>query len=276
MCYKNTFLTLIISLVSAVSANSQTYDEWITKSFDYLDTDSVAQAERCLQEAMRLEPANPRNGMLFLNLGTLQRRQGKYNEAEMSYTCAISLLEDLPKVRESRAALYAEMERYGEAIDDYSILLDYEPYNEEWLYQRAMCRLMAADTLGARIDLEFIDKFNPKSAKSRLGMAVVYKAMGQYSLAKDLYDVLIQANPKSWSLLRDRAEVCYLSNQMGAAMIDITEAINRNPQDPMSYILRAQIRYARGDREYARRDLNIALEKGVSRDVVTKLIEKFK
>ena len=276
MCYKNTFLTLIISIVSAVSANSQTYDDWITKSFDFLDIDSIAQAERCLQEAMRLEPANPRNGMLFMNLGSLQRKQGKLKEAEVSYNCALTLLNDATKVRENRAALYAEMERYGEAIDDYSVLLDYEPYNEEWLYRRAMCRLMSSDITGARKDLEFIDTFNPKSAKSRMGMAVVYKAMGEYSMAKDLYDVLIKSNPKSWSLLRDRAEVCYLSNQMGAALIDITEAINRNPQDPMSYVLRAQIRYARGDKEYARRDLNIALEKGISQEVVTKLIEKFK
>jgi len=255
---------------------AQSYDEWITRSFDYIEQDSIEQATECMKKAMRLEPANPRNGLLFSNLGTLQRQQGKLEEAEMSYSCAIALLEDMPNIRINRAQLYAEMERYQDAIEDYTILLNKEPKNEDWLYERALCRLMAMDTTGARMDLEFIDTFNPHSAKSRLGMAVVYKAEKQYSLAVDLYNALIEANPKSWSLLRDRAEVYYLSNRMGAAMQDIDESIKRNSQDPMSYVLRAQIRYARGDKEYARRDLNTAIEKGISPQIVSQLVEKYK
>lgn len=270
-------LLLVICLIIGIGLTSaQTYDEWITRSFDYMDQDSVARAEECLKNAMRMEPANPRNGLLFSNLGTLQRQQGKLSEAEMSYSCAIALLEDMPNIRVNRAQLYAEMERYQDAIEDYTLLLSKEPQNEDWLYERALCRLMAMDTIGARSDLEFIDTFNPKSAKSRLGMAVVYKAQKQYSMALDLYNALIEANPKSWSLLRDRAEVHYLSNHMGAALQDIEESIKRNSQDPMSYVLRAQIRYARGDKEYARRDLNTALEKGISPQIVSQLVEKCK
>ena len=253
---------------------SQDYDGWINRSFDYIDKDSIAQAEECLKKAMRLEPANPRNGMLFVNLGTLQRQLGKYKEAEMSYTCAIAMLSDVPKIRVNRAELYAEMSRYQEAIDDYTILLKLEPQNEDWLYHRALCRLLVADTLGAQEDLQFIDSFNPQSAKSRLGMAVVYKAQGQYSMAEELYNALIKANPDSWSLLRDRAEVYYLSNRSGAALVDINEAIKKNPQDPMSYVLRAQIRLHKGDIEYAKRDLNTAIEKGISKEIVSPLMEK--
>lgn len=269
-------LLAFITILSCEKAKCQTYDEWVSSSFDFIDVDSIAQAEECIKQAMRLEPANPRNGLLFQNLGTLQRRQGKLKEAEVSYSCAISLLTDMPQVRQNRAQLYSEMERYQDAIEDYTILLKYQPQNEDWLYERALCRLLVSDTIGARTDLEFIDTFNPNSAKSRLGMAVVYKAQGWYSMAADLYDALIKANPKSWSLLRDRAEVYYLSNRMGAALEDINESIKRNPQDPMSYVLRAQIRYARGDKEYARRDLNKALEKGISQQIISQLIEKCK
>lgn len=276
MLKKITILLLICTVWYCKSASAQDYEQWINRSFDYIDQDSIAQAEFCLKQAMRLEPANPRNGMLFQNLGTLQRKLGKLDEAEVSYSCAISLLSDMPNIRLGRAQLYAEMERYQDAIEDYTQLLQSQPHNEDWLYERALCRLMAQDTAGARLDLEFIDTFNPHSAKSRLGMAIVYKAEGQYALALDLYDALIKANPQSWSLLRDRAEVHYLSNRMGAALIDINESIGRNNQDPMSYVLRAQIRYAKGDKEYARRDLNTALEKGISPQIVSQMIEKFK
>ena len=276
MVIKNSFLTALLFISIVNYAFSHTYDEWIALSFDYMDSDSLEQAENCLKEAMRLEPANPRNGLLFQNLGTLQRRQGKLQDAETSYSCAIAMLADIPNIRVNRAQLYAEMERYNDAIDDYSILLEKEPQNESWLYERVLCRLMGGDTLGARLDLESIDTFNPHSAKSRLGMAVVYKAEGEYAMAADLYDALIQANPSSWSLLRDRAEVYYLSNRMGAALEDINESIKRNPQDPMSYVLRAQIRYAKGDKEYARRDLNTAIEKGLPQQIALQLVEKIK
>ncbi len=274
MPIKILFSALSLLFLSGISAIGQTYDEWVNRSFDYIDQDSTALAEECLKKAMRLDPANPRNGMLFVNLGTLQRTLGKYQDAEISYSCALSLLSEMPKIRQNRAELYADMGRYRDAIDDYTILLQAEPNNEEWLYRRALCRLMASDTLGARQDLEYIDTFNPKSAKSRLGMAVVYKTKGEYSMAEELYNALIKANPDSWSLLRDRAEVYYLSNRYGAALVDINESIKRNPNDPMSYILRAQIRYAKGDNEYARRDLNTALQKGASQEIVSDIIGK--
>lgn len=274
---KKICILLLICLTFEVECvKSQSYDEWINRSFDYIDCDSLEQAEDCIKSAMRVEPANPRNGLLFQNLGTIQRRLGKLNDAEVSYSCAIALLSEIPSVRSNRAQLYAQMDRYQDAIEDYTVLLNKDPHNETWLYERALCRLLNRDTIGARIDLETIDTFNPNSAKSRMGMAIIYKAEGQYAMAVELYNALIKANPNSWSLLRDRAEVNYLSNLMGSALEDINQSINKNPQDPLSYVLRAKIRVARGDKEYARRDLNTAIEKGISPQIVSEMSEKIK
>ena len=156
------------------------------------------------------------------------------------------------------------------------MVISRNPEDEDALYERALCRLMNNDTIGARLDLETIDKFNPKSAKSRLGMAMVYKAMGENAMAVELYDALIKANPKSWSLLRDRAEVYFFSKRLGAAMLDIDKSIQMNGRDPLSYFLRAKIRWAKGDREYARRDLNRAIELGLPQSAAADLIEKMK
>ena len=267
----------VISLPAFAQNDSiSTYDGWITASFDALDEDNNQRAEQCLKNAMRLEPANPQNGLLFVNLGTIQRRLGKLQDAEISYTCAISLLDENTVAYSTRASLYAEIEQYQKAIDDYSVVISRNPEDEDALYERALCRLMNNDTIGARLDLETIDKFNPKSAKSRLGMAMVYKAMGENAMAVELYDALIKANPKSWSLLRDRAEVYFFSKRLGAAMLDIDKSIQMNGRDPLSYYLRAKIRWAKGDREYARRDLNRAIELGLPQSAAADLIEKMK
>lgn len=277
-----TFLLLLVVVASGTYATKAlaqndsiyTYEEWITVSFDALDENNNAQAEQCLKNAMKLEPANPQNGLLFVNLGTIQRNQQKYQDAEISYTCAISLLEENTVAFSTRASLYAEMEEYQKAIDDYSVIIGRNPENEDALYERALCRLMNNDTVGARFDLETIDKFNPKSAKSRLGMAMVYKAMGENAMAVELYDALIKANPNSWSLFRDRAEVYFFSKRLGAALIDIDKSISMNGKDPLSYFLRAKIRWAKGDREYARRDLNRAVELGLPQSAAADLVEK--
>ena len=267
----------VISLPAFAQNDSiSTYDGWITASFDALDEDNNQRAEQCLKNAMRLEPANPQNGLLFVNLGTIQRRLGKLQDAEISYTCAISLLDENTVAYSTRASLYAEIEQYQKAIDDYSVVISRNPEDEDALYERALCRLMNNDTIGARLDHETIDKFNPKSAKSRLGMAIVYKAMGENAMAVELYDALIKANPKSWSLLRDRAEVYFFSKRLGAAMLDIDKSIQMNGRDPLSYFLRAKIRWAKGDREYARRDLNRAIELGLPQSAAADLIEKMK
>jgi tetratricopeptide (TPR) repeat protein len=275
---KSIFFGVIVAICALHCSISfaQTYDELIAKSFDFIDADSLPQAEDALREALRIEPGNPSNGMLLLNLGTIQRRQGKLKEAEDSYTIGLAFLPNNLTLLNNRAQLFAEMEKYPEAIEDYTEVIYQEPENENAYYERALCKLMNQDTLGARLDLEQIDRFNPNSAKSRLGMAYVYKAQEMWREASELYDALIERNPRNASLLRERAEVFYFSNRMGAALDDVNKSIDFDPRDPFSYLLRAQIRYAKGDKEFARRDLNQALELGLNKDEVKDLIEKLK
>ncbi len=275
---KSIFFIVIVAIcaLDCSISSAQNYDELITRSFDYLDADSLPEAEEALREALRIEPGNPGNGMLLLNLGTIQRRQGKLKEAEESYTIGLAFLPNNLTLLNSRAQLFAEMEKYPEAINDYTEVIYHEPENEDAYYERALCKLMNQDTLGARLDLEQIDRFNPNSAKSRLGMAYVYKAQQMWREASELYDALIERNPRNASLLRERAEVFYFSNRMGAALDDVNKSIGFDPRDPYSYLLRAQIRYAKGDKEFARRDLNQALELGLNKEEVRDLIEKLK
>ena len=258
-------------LALCVRATAQSYEQWITRSFDLLEADSTAAAAEALKAAMRTEPANPRNALLLTNLGTLQRQLGQPAEAEIAYSAALGLDPHTEKALASRAALRTEQDDLMGAIDDYTALLALAPADEDALYRRALCRLMTVDTLGARLDLEAIDAINPLSAKARMGMAYVYKAEGLYAEAAELYTALMTSNPKNARLLRERAEVYYLSGRLGAALTDVNESIALRPDEPMGYVLRARIRYTRGDREYARRDLLKARQMGVDDAILADL-----
>ena len=57
---------------------------FVEKSFDFLDKNDLVSAEESLRAAMRLEPGNPNNYALLMNLGTIQRRQGKLEDRPFS------------------------------------------------------------------------------------------------------------------------------------------------------------------------------------------------
>ena len=84
------FLVLLLMCVEDLPLSAQTYEEWIEKSCDLVDKQDWVSAEEALKNAMREEPGNPANFALLCNLGTIQRRQGKKQEALLSYTAALS------------------------------------------------------------------------------------------------------------------------------------------------------------------------------------------
>ena len=66
------FIFLIAHFAICITIFGQTsYDDWVSRSFDYIEHDSIPQAIAALKEAMRLEPANPQNALLLSNMGTL-------------------------------------------------------------------------------------------------------------------------------------------------------------------------------------------------------------
>lgn len=267
-------ITICLLFCTKTSAQNLKYDSLVTRSFDCLEQDSLAEAAEAIKAAVKLDPANQQNGLLLGNLGSIQRTLLQYEEAETSFTTALGYLPGNKTLLQNRASLRAEMERWQDAIDDYSTLLAKDQFNEDLIYECALCRLMSGDTLGARRDLEDIDKFNKYSAKARLGMAYVYKAQHQWREACELLDELIVRNPRSPKLYRERAEVHYYSNRLGAAFEDINKSIALNPKDPYSYVQRALIRKRRGDDEFMNEDLTKARRMGMSWPEIRALIAK--
>ena len=67
--------------------------------------------------------AHKNNFALLSNLGTIQRQQGKTDEALVSYTAALSLQPKNKLILSNRAELYIEMGETEKALSDYQALL---------------------------------------------------------------------------------------------------------------------------------------------------------
>lgn len=135
------FLTIFFISCGFGHLSAQTYEEWIQKSCDYFDKNDLVSAEEALKNAMREEPGNPANFALLCNLGTIQRRQGKKQEALVSYTAALSRHPKSVTILENRASLYTELGEIDKAINDYNALLIVDPEHQESLYARGLLYL---------------------------------------------------------------------------------------------------------------------------------------
>ena len=63
----------LMLLCACMQLQAQTYDELITSALDAAKKDSLTKSEILFKQALKMDPANMRNALLFTNLGTVQR-----------------------------------------------------------------------------------------------------------------------------------------------------------------------------------------------------------
>jgi tetratricopeptide (TPR) repeat protein len=264
-------LTLTL-LCLCMTANAQNYEELIAKSYDYLEKDNLPAAEASLREAMRLEPGNPNNFALLTNLGTIQRRQKKMQEAIVSYTAALSRQPKNTMILENRASLYLETGETEKALNDYNLLLLEDPNNEEALYSRGLIFIQQKNFLWAEQDFDKMLELNDASLYGRMGHAVLEKTRGNYDESERIYNYLVDKLPREWQLYKGRADLYFLMGKNGRAMNDLNKLFFEATPDADLYVLRGKVKLALYERESAAADFRKAREMGYDSQVIDELL----
>jgi tetratricopeptide (TPR) repeat protein len=254
---------------------AQTYEKFIEKSYLYADSDNFPAAEECLKAAMRLETANPLNYALLTNLGTIQRRQGKFEDALISYTAALSKHSEDEIILLNRAELYTDMNSPEKAISDYNTLIIKYPNNEKALYGRGLLYIRTGEFILAQTDFEHIlDKY-PDTFFGRFGTAILEKARGNYDYSETIFNYLIDKYPDNVRVLEERSELYFLTKRNGRALSDLQKvfADTKEPSAEM-YMLRGRIKLALYEKASAALDFKKALELGYNKETVEKLMKE--
>ena len=267
------FLVLLLVCVEDLPLSAQTYEEWIEKSCDLVDKQDWVSAEEALKNAMREEPGNPANFALLCNLGTIQRRQGKKQEALLSYTAALSRHPKSVTILENRASLYSELGETDKAINDYNALLIVDPEHQEALYCRGLLYLSQKKFAAAEADFDKILQVNEKSVRARLGYAVMEKLRGNYTESERIYNYLISEMPCDWILYEGRADLYFLMGKNARAMADINKVFVESKPSASLYVLRAKVKMAQYEKESAYEDLQKAKEMGYDPQIVDELMK---
>ena len=114
-------IILILLFSFPVALCAQTYQQLSEKAIEYIEMDSLHKAEELLLQALKLEPKNAKNAMLFSNLGLVQRRMGEYDKALESYSFALNFAPLAVPILLDRAAINLEMGNTDRAYTYYCL-----------------------------------------------------------------------------------------------------------------------------------------------------------
>ncbi|AEW19848.1 tetratricopeptide repeat protein [Tannerella forsythia 92A2] len=261
-------------LLMVGTLRAQTYEEMIRKSYEYADRGDLPAAEEALKAAMHAEPANKNNFALLSNLGTIQRQQGKTDEALVSYTAALSLQPKNKLILSNRAELYVEMGETEKALSDYQALLLLDPLDLDAYYRRGMLYIEAKDYMLADEDFEKIMSIDKESEQGRFGFALLDKARGNYEDSEAILSYLIEKSRTPLQYYEERAELYFRMKKNARAMADLNKIFAETNDVPAHlYVLRGKIKLAQFEKESAAIDFKKALELGYDKAVIDELIK---
>lgn len=270
---KKIVFCLFALFIITVSISAQTYEDLVNKSFDFAEQKDYIGAELTLKQAMRLEPDNPINYVLFVNLGTYQRYLGKLDEALISYNAAIAKSPNPESLLHSRAALYCEMGNYDNAMIDYSTILAKNPQDMEALYRRALVSLTRGALLEAEHDFNEILSIDAENMKAKAGLAMLMKKREQWEEAEVAYTYLLSKDKDNAELYFQRAESYFRQKKLARTLDDLSKAESFGYKEPALNILRGHVRLAQYDKLSAKEEFNKALERGAKQETIDYLLK---
>jgi len=229
------------------------------------------RAERFFLDAIRSEPGNPSNSLLLSNIATIQRRQGRLNEAIKNYSMAIDLTPNAVTLLLNRAAVYTLIDSIALAQADYERIMKIDDRDVESRYNHGMLALNTGDSKTAQHDFDDILRINPNSGLAKQGQGYVFKHAGEFEKAAQCFSEVIKVKPTS-TLLANRAD-CYLATKrLNDASLDIANALELDPDDPFIYVLRAKLNKIRFNRADMERDIKLAVAHGITEKEARELI----
>ncbi len=252
---------------------AQSYKELVERAMDLTQKDSLSLAEELYKKALKTNPTNARNALVFSNLGTVQKRQGKTDEAIESYTLALNIIPYSTAILLNRAALYMDKGLLEKAYVDYCSVIDLLPSDKEARLFRAYIYMKRRQYKEARIDYNAILSSDLKNKAARTGLVLLDEKEGKLIAATDALNQLITEYPQDASLLRMRANIEQEQGSDEFALADLEEAVRITPTDADAYVAIGDI-YLRGKKKKeARAAYEKAIDNGIPR---SELLSKLK
>lgn len=219
-------------------------------------------AERMLTEALRDNPTNPLNPMLFSNLGLCQSNTGQYAKALQSFDIALIKSPCSPKVLANRARTCLLIGDEEGAAADLDKILESDSLNTDALRLRTMLLMRSGEFSKAEGYLQRMRRHGATDAWTLSELGRCIQKRGAVGEALKLYSEALKEAPESETYV---AIAMYEieGGAAGEAEETIRQGLKAYPREGMLYLLRAICHKEKFQNEDAEIDKKMAREYGV-------------
>lgn len=219
-------------IVCPVSLNAQKYNKYgdsynFRKGMEALDERDSKKAEDSFRKEI---DEHPENGYAYLYLAHIQQHNEEYGKALSSVDNALKYIPKKDKEYKGachykRAGIYRALDKYDEAILDYTMAISYNPDDEDSFWERAQIYFEQEKYDLADADYRAMQKLNANSPLSFMGLGRNEVKRGNFQNAVDLYDHVVALYPEYESGYSFRAEAYMGLKRYMEAASDIVKAL---------------------------------------------------
>ena len=271
---RKSVLTLGTTLLVCSSALAQDYETLAKRAMDYVMQDSLVQAEVFFKKALKLDPKSSKNALIFSNLGSVQKRMGKLDEAIESYSMALNITPYATSILLNRAAAYLDKGNADKAYIDYCQVIDLIPGNIEARLFRAYIYMDRRQYKEARIDYNAILNNDPEHRAARLGIIMLDQKENHLLKARNGVDNMIVETPSDFVLYQIRANIELDMNMPESALLDLEEVVRLNGADAETYVMMGDVNLSLKHKDEARKAYEAAIALGIPREQLRSRLKK--
>lgn len=265
------FSIILAPIIARAAESSPLYIALADSADMFIKNERWDAAEQTIIKALRLEPANFSNSLLFSNLGIVRTNRGEYQSALEAFELGLAIAPGSAVIRNNRAMTYIMMRDYDNALLDLDKSLDIDSIQDWPLQMRGMLRVRKNDLDGAQADFSRLIKLNPFSHTAMEGLGNIEEAKGNFDDAIKYYDEAIKLydNPETRSA-RILAKIN--SDRFSEAAEDIHQSISKYPEYADFYIWRGYLHRLNYRNDEAEADKKNAIIKGADPQYVQQFI----
>lgn len=174
------------------------------------------------------------NGTPYLHacIATAFQHLEKYNEAVEHYSLVLEENPDAISIYNCRAKAFEVMEKYEEAIIDLTKVVAAEPENPDALFRRAECYSSLDRYEYAAVDYLRVVDLEPSFIMPYCGCAIAYCELDEFDAAYNLLQKALMVDPASILPIIIKAGLLASQKRFDEALREVEEAAAQNPGSP--------------------------------------------
>ncbi|MFN8341309.1 MAG: tetratricopeptide repeat protein [Cyclobacteriaceae bacterium] len=179
---------------------------------------------------------NPRNGKAYRLRAEIERRLGKNEDAERSFSSAIYIDANDSYAFAGRADIRRGLEKYADALADYNRVVSLGKPDAGIWFGRGVCRVQLKDYAGAIPDLLETEKQSPRAFLIYMHRGNAYYQLGYYDQAlQDFAKYFRFKGDKGSDVYYYRGMVYNELREPAKALADFKDFLATHKSDPRAY-----------------------------------------